>query len=67
MVTQQIARSEDQIVEVKQRGGALVLLETIDGGLQQIEQSSQQLSRGGLRDPGPGITASGIVVVGDQV
>ena len=33
VITQQIARREDQIVEVQQRGGALVLMETIDGGL----------------------------------
>jgi len=30
VVTQQIARREDQIVEVKQRGGALVLMEPIN-------------------------------------
>ena len=44
MITQQIARRENQIVEVKQRGGALVLMEPINRRLKHIEQTSQQLS-----------------------
>jgi hypothetical protein len=44
VISQQIARCEDQIVEVQERGGSLVLMEAINRRLKYIEQTSQQLS-----------------------
>ena len=67
MITQQIARGEDQIVEVEQGGRALIVPETMQDGLHLSDQVSQRRAGDRLEQRRPGFAASRVVSFGGNV
>ena len=67
VVAQEIARREYQIVEVQQRGGALVLAEQLHDGPDQRHETGEHTSRYGLVKRRPGRAAKGVMSAGRVV
>ena len=67
VVTKEIARREYQVVEVEQRGRALVLAEQLHDGRDQRHQTGQHMGGDGLVKHRPGLAANSIVSTGGIV
>ena len=61
VVAQEIARREYQVVEVEQRGGALVLAEMVHNGRDQRHETGEHISGDGLLQNRPGHAAKGVL------
>ena len=64
MVAQQIARGEDQIVEVELGARALVVAIALQDRTRLLDQRRQNLAGRGLKKRSPGVAAGGVVDLG---
>ena len=64
MVAQQVARGENQIVEIELGVGALVIAIALQDRTCFVDQRRQGMAGGGLRQRDPGVAAGGIVGLG---
>lgn len=67
VVAQQIARGENQIVEIELGAGALVLAIALQDRARFVDQRRQGMAGGGLRQFDPGVAAGCIVGLGGVV
>jgi len=67
MIAQQVARGEDQIVEIEQGRRTLIVPEPVQDGLHLGDQVSQDATGDILEQHLPGLAASRVVRVGRDV
>jgi hypothetical protein len=67
MVAQQVARGENQIVEVELGAGALVVAIALQDRTRFVDQRRQGMAGRGLKKRRPGIAAGGVVAFGSVV
>ena len=63
MVAQQVARGEDQIIEVELGARALVVAIALQDRTRLLDQRRQNLAGRGLKKRSPGVTAGGVVAI----
>ena len=63
VIAQEIAGCVDQIVEVEQRGFALIIAEALEEGTDLLHQRGEQMGAGADDERAPGFLASCVVVL----